>query len=339
MVKVLASGRLDAAWVERFAAAYDFTYVEWDDASQPAAPGALIALIGDNEVLITEAENVGRSVLESCPKLVAIVDTRAAPVNVDIAAATERGVVVINTPGRNAEAVGDLTVALMVMVARDVWPAILGMRNGTWKREGQLANYLAHQGVELPGKTVGLVALGATGRAVAKRLAGFDVRLIAYDPFATPEAAAALGIELVDLDTLLATSDFVSLHAPVTAQTKGMIGARELALMKPSAFLVNVARAALVDQDAMLASLQARRIAGAALDVYDPEPLPDDHPLYALDNVFLVPHLGGASREVADHQSQLAWDGLAAFINGRAFNVVNPAAFDRAHARLGNRAG
>jgi phosphoglycerate dehydrogenase-like enzyme len=339
MVKVLASGRLDASWVERFASAYDFTYLEWDDGSQPSAPEALIALIGDTQVLITEAENVGRTVIEGCPNLVAIVDTRAAPVNVDIQAATDHGVVVINTPGRNADAVGDLTVALMVMVARDIWPAMMGMRNGTWKREGQLANYLSHQGVELPGKTVGLVALGATGRAVAKRLAGFGVRLIAYDPFATPEGAAALGIELVDLDTLLATSDFVSLHAPVTTQTKGMIGARELALMRPTAYLVNVARAALVDQEAMLDALQTRQIAGAALDVYDPEPLPDDHPLYALDNVFLVPHLGGASREVADHQSQLAWDGLAAFIDGRQFNVVNPAAFDRAHARLASTTG
>jgi len=334
MVRVIVSGRLDPAWVSRFAADYDLTYVEWEEGAGPAGPAELARRIGGNQVLVTEADNVTREVIDTCPELVAIVDTRAATVNVDVTAATEHGIVVINTPGRNADAVGDLTVAMMVMVARDVWPATVAMRDGTWHREGQLANYLAHQGVELPGKTVGLVALGATGRAVAKRLAGFDVRLVAYDPYATPEAAQALGAELVDLDTLLSTSDFVSLHAPVTAQTRGMIGRRELGLMKPTSFLVNAARAALVDQEAMIEALQQGRIAGAALDVFDPEPLPDDHPLYSLSNVFLVPHLGGASREVADHQSQLAWDGLAAFLAGRRFNVVNPDAFDRARDRL-----
>ena len=338
MVKVIASGRLDATWGERFSAAYAFSYVEWEEGTPPASPTELIERLRGYQVLITEEDHVTREVLEALPELALIIDTRAAPVNIDIDAATDHGVAVINTPGRNAEAVGDLTVMMMVMGARNVWEAMARARDGRWLELGLLPAYLLHQGIELPGKTIGLVGLGATGRATARRLAGFGVRLIAFDPFVAAEVATGLGVELVDLDTLLSTADFVWLHAPVTAGTRGMIGAREFGLMKPTAFFINSARAALVDQDAQVAALREGRIAGAVLDVYAREPLPLDDPLLTLPNVSLIPHLGGATREVADHQSQIAWDGLAAFIAGTPHNVVNPAAFERARARFTARA-
>jgi phosphoglycerate dehydrogenase-like enzyme len=333
-LRILASGRLPDRWVERFAADHDLTYIEWDESQPPADEDQLVARLAGRQVLITEEDQVTAGVLRRSPDLAVVIDTRAAPVNVDVAAATELGVAVLNTPGRNADAVGDLTVMMMVMVARKVWPAMLAVRDGTWLRKGLLPSYLAHQGWELKGKTVGLIGLGATGRATARRLQGFSPRLIAHDPFVAASFAADLGVELVDLDGLLSGADFVSLHVPLVAETRGLIGARELALMKPTAFLVNSARAGLVDQAALLTVLGEQRIAGAALDVYPREPLPPDDPLLALPNVVALPHLGGATHEVTDHQSRIAWEALVAFLEGRPINVVNPAAVAAAQARL-----
>jgi phosphoglycerate dehydrogenase-like enzyme len=230
--------------------------------------------------------------------------------------------------------VGDLTVMVMIMAARNAWRAMTALRDGTWLELGLMPGYLSFQGHELPGKTVGLIGLGATGVATARRLAGFDVRLVSYDPYVSAATAADVGVELMELDALLKTADFVSLHAPLTPATTGMIGPRELALLKPSAYLINCARAGLVDGAALLEVLRERRIAGAVLDVFAREPLPLDDPLLELPNVVLLPHLGGATYEVMDHQARIAWDCLGAFLDGQLINVVNPAAVTAAHARL-----
>ncbi len=294
-----------------------------------------MARIAGQQVLITEADEVTRSVIERSPELGVIIATRAAPANVDVDAATEHGVVVINTPGRNADAVGDLTVMMMVMVMRNAWPALTSVRDGLWVERGLLPSYLANQGFELREKTIGLVGLGATGLATAQRLAGFGARLVAHDPFVEVAVAEGVDATLLALDDVLRDSDIVSLHVPVTPATTGMIGARELGLMKPTAFLVNSARARLVDPDALVETLRERRIAGAALDVYMQEPLPVDDPLLELPNVVAIPHLGGATHEVGDHQARIAWEALEAFIGGAVVNVVNPDAIPAARERLG----
>ncbi len=338
-LRVLASGRLPDRWIERFAEAHDLTHVEWDESQPLASEDELVARIAGQQVLITEADEVTRSVIERSPELAIVIDTRAAPANVDVDAATEHGVIVINTPGRNADAVGDLTVMMMIMVMRNVWPGLTSVRDGLWVERGLLPSYLANQGFELREKTVGLVGLGATGLATARRLAGFGARLVTSDPFVAPDVAASVEAEPVELDELLRASDIVSLHVPLTPATAGMIGARELGLMKPTAFLINSARAALVDPAALVESLRARRIAGAALDVYTREPLPLDDPLLDLPNVVALPHLGGATREVSDHQTRIAWEALEVFLEGGDRNIVNKEAIPAARERLGLTSG
>ena len=333
-LRVVSSGRLSERWLRRFSEAHDFSHYAWDESQPLATPEELVARIAGCQVLITEADSVTRDVIVRSPDLAIIIDTRAAPVNVDVEAASERGIVVITTPGRNADAVGDLTVMMMIMVARNVWPAMTALRDGTWMELGLMPGYLAFQGWELPGKTVGLIGLGATGLATARRLAGFDVRLVAYDPFVSADVAADVGAELLELDVLLRIADFVSLHAPLLPATTGMIGTRELGLLKPTAYLLNGARAGLVDGEALLETLREGRIAGAVLDVYTREPLPLDDPLLALSNVVLLPHLGGATHEVTDHQSRIAWDSLESFLAGEAINIVNPVAVAVARERL-----
>ena len=334
-LRVLSSGRLPARWAQRFDEAYDFSHYESDESQPVASEAELTARIAGYQVLITEEDEVTRAVISGSPDLAIVIDTRAAPVNLDVEAATEHGVVVINTPGRNADAVGDLTVMMMIMVMRNVWPAMVSVRDGTWVERGLLPSYLANQGFELRDKTVGLVGLGATGLATARRLAGFGARLVAHDPFVGADVAAGVDVALLEFDELLRSADIVSLHVPLSPATTGMIGARELGMLKPSAFLVNSARAGLVDADALIETLRAGRIAGAALDVFTREPLPLDDPLLELPNVVAIPHLGGATHEVTDHQSRMAWDALAAFLAGGAMNIVNPGAVPAARERLG----
>ena len=202
-LRVLASGRLSERWSRKFAETHDFTHYEWEESQPPLSETDLTARIAGQQVFITEEDQVTRDVIARSPDLVVVIDTRAAPVNVDIEAATEHGVVVINTPGRNADAVGDLTVMMMIMVMRNVWPALKSVRDGTWIERGLLPSYLANQGFELRDKTVGLIGLGATGLATARRLAGFDTRLVAHDPFVAADLAARVEAELVELEQLL----------------------------------------------------------------------------------------------------------------------------------------
>jgi phosphoglycerate dehydrogenase-like enzyme len=181
------------------------------------------------------------------------------------------------------------------------------------------------KGNELWGMTVGIVGLGAVGREVAKRLKGFDTRLLVYDPYVPSEEVEHLGAQSVDLATLLSVSDVVTLHAPLTAETKGMLGQTELALMKPSAFLINTARGELTDEDALYAALKEGEIGGAALDVFVEEPPPADHPLLQLPNVIATPHIGGNTREIPEHQSRIVVSDLERLFQGkRPLHVLNP---------------
>ncbi|MCU0503605.1 MAG: 2-hydroxyacid dehydrogenase, partial [Anaerolineae bacterium] len=211
--------------------------------------------------------------------------------NVNFAHAKEKGLLVFNTPGRNADAVADFTVGMIIAEARNIARGHHGLKKGEWIR-----TYPNYQHIpDLPGRTVGLIGLGEIGLKVARRLSGFDVQLLGYDPYAKPEVVAQHGVHLIGLDDLLATSDFVSLHARLTAENRHMVGPRELALMRPTAYLINTARAGLVDEDALYQALKEGRLAGAALDVFEKEPPGRDHPLVTLANVTLTPHMAGGS--------------------------------------------
>jgi len=338
-MKIFASGNLSQRWLDRFREHFELDYYDWGSRGEFLPEDEFIQRLQGASILITEADEVTGTIMDSAPDLALIIDCRAATVNVDVKAATERGIVVCNTPGRNADAVADLTIAMMVMVLRKVWPGLKHLHDGTWHEWGFDRSYLWNRGHELPEKTVGLIGLGAVGRKVAYRLQGFDVTLLGYDPFVSQADAASLGIEMAGLDDLLIRSDIVSLHAPITPQTKGMIGRREFELMKPSAYFINTARAVLVDEAALIEALTNHRIAGAALDVFHQEPLPADYVLFTLPNVVALPHIGGATFEVTDHHSRIAYQTLMSFLDGKPVNVVNPEALASAQARLGTYRG
>ena len=281
------------------------------------------------DVLIVEADLVHAEVLESCP-LRMIGCCRGDPVNIDLELATRKGIPVFHTPGRNADAVADITLAFMLMLARHLPQVAETFQGGgpAFERTGDfLEMYNRFTGVELGGQTVGLVALGAVGREVAARLRAFKARVLAYDPYVRqpPE-----GVELTDLEELLRASDFVSLHAPVTAETQNLVSRERLALMKPSAYFINTARAALTDEDALYEMLVAGRLAGAALDVLHNEPLQGDNRFLSLPNVIVTPHLGGATHDVVRHQSDIVVDAIESYLRGeRPRWIANPEVLEK----------
>lgn len=281
------------------------------------------------DVLIVEADLVHAEVLEGCA-LRMIGCCRGDPVNIDLECATRRGVPVFHAPGRNADAVADLTLGFLLMLARHLMPLHDVFRGGGGRVEGAgdfLALYTRFTGVELGGRTLGLVGLGAVGREVASRALAFKARVLACDPYVT-EAPA--GVQLCALDELLRSADFVSLHAPVTPQTRGMLTRERLALLRPSAYLVNTARAALTDEDALYDMLRAGRLAGAALDVLSEEPLQPGNRFLALPNVIVTPHIGGATLDVTRHQSEIIVEAIERHLRGeRPRFVANPAVFAR----------
>jgi len=240
-------------------------------------------------ILVTgRGEKITRKVMEASEKLRVVSKYGVGVDNIDVKAATEMGIIVTRTPGANANAVAEFAVAMILAATRKIPLAMAHLKAGGW-REQKLV------GVELASSTVGLVGLGHIGFRVAKKLKGLDAKVLGYDPYVTGEKAAEVGVELAELERLLRESDVVTIHAALTEQTKHLIGERELALMKPSAYLVNTARGAIVDQKALYRALKEGRIAGAALDVFEEEPLKPDNPLFQLDNVILTPHVGDST--------------------------------------------
>ena len=286
------------------------------------------------QLAVIENDNVTAEVLVACPELIVIIDFRGTVTNVDLTCATRLGVAVINTPGRNADAVADFTVGMMINCARQVIRGIDTLRANQWLEKGARWTYVNHQGYDLPGKTVGLVGLGAIGRLVAKRLSGFEVNLVGYDPFVKPEEAETFGVQWLPLDEVMACADLVSLHVPLTDATRGMIGVAQLRCMKPEAYLINTSRADVIEVQALLQCMQESWIAGAALDVFSEEPIGSDHPLTVLPNVICTPHLGGATRDVVANHTRIGMLGLRAFMQGETpAHCVNPQSLELARTK------
>lgn len=238
---------------------------------------------------------------------------------IDVAACTAHDVALVNAPDamRGPTAAGALL--LMLALAKQLLPLDRMVREERWDKRGAVA------GFELTGRTLGVVGLGNTGRELVRLAAPFGMRVMAYSPHADPAAAAGLGVELTSLEAVLREADFVCLHCRLTPETRGLIGARELALMKPSAYLINMARGPVVDHAALVAALQTRQIAGAGLDVFHAEPLPAGDPITQLDNVVLAPHWLAGTRDVFRAAGETNCRALRAAAHGEVPpNVVNP---------------
>jgi D-3-phosphoglycerate dehydrogenase / 2-oxoglutarate reductase len=265
-------------------------------------------------VVVVESDSVKGPVLDLT--LMAIGSCRGDPNNVDVATATARGIPVLRAPGRNADAVAELTVALLFAVNRGVVRADRDVRDGEIYRDGTIP-YQRFRAWQLAGRTAGLVGLGAVGRATRWRLEGLGMRVIAHDPYADDATHS--------LDDLLAEADVVSMHAMVTPESQGMIGTDQFARMKDDAIYVNTARAMLHDTDALVGALESGALAGAGLDHFEGEHLPTDHPLQSMPNVVLTPHIGGATYDTEANHSKLIADGLEQLLGGgKPDNLVNP---------------
>lgn len=247
-------------------------------------------------------------VFQMAPKLKAVAKFGVGVDNIDLEAAKRRGVKVLNAPGQNANAVAELTVAYILDLLRRIIPTHQALERGEWPR---------WLGSELKGKTVGLVGFGAIAKLVAKKLSGFDVKVLAFDLYMNEEAAGALGVQPCDLDELIAASDIVSLHIPASEDTYHMFNAERFLRMKKGAYLINAARGGLVDMDALCAALQKGQLAGAALDAFEVEPLPADSEIFRSGNVICTPHIGAETREAYTNVSLCVAQGIVDVLAGR----------------------
>jgi autoinducer 2 (AI-2) kinase len=330
---ILVTADLDAAGLERLAALGSVTHRGYKQAMRLLRGEALAQALEGVGVFVTEIDVLDAATLCGARDLRVVATCRGDAVNVDVGACTELGIPVLHAPGRNAESVADLTLAFLLMLARHLPAADAFLREpggvaGDMARMGRA--FARFQGRELGAQTVGLVGFGAVGRAVAARLRGFGTRCLACDPFVPSAEMRRAGVEPVSLATLLAESDFVSLHAPGSAGDRPLIGAAELARMKPGAFLINTARARLVDASALAEALRSGRVAGAALDVFAVEPPGADDPLLALPNVIATPHVGGNTADVATHQGRIVAAGLEQLrAGGCPPTLLNPETLER----------
>jgi autoinducer 2 (AI-2) kinase len=331
-MKILVTAQLDE---EALATLGHYGQVEhsgYTETMRTLAGSKLVKALQGVNVLVTEVDQVRKPVFAQTPSLRVVSCCRGAPVNIDIAAATEHGVPVLNAPGRNADGVADLALLFMLALLRHLLPLAGILRQEGDGMEKLARVFISFQGVELWNKTVGLVGLGAVGRAVAARLQPFGSHVVAYDPYVAQSEASKIGVTMLGLNELLRQADLVSLHAAVTPETTGLLGEREFRSMKEGAFLVNTARSALADEAALYRVLRDGHLAGAALDVFNDEPPAPDNPLLTLDNVIATPHIGGQTAEIITHQSRIVVDDLVRMFEGRRpLRCINPQTLDGFH--------
>ena len=278
----------------------------------------LLEIIGEYDALmVRSASKVTAEVIERATKLKIIGRAGVGVDNIDIPAATARGIIVINSPGGNTIAATEHTFAMMMSLSRKIPVANETMQKGQWNRK-------QYVGVELKGKTLGVIGLGRIGIGVSKRALGFEMNVIGYDPYVNEERANELGIKVVSLDELITSSDFITVHMPLTADTKNMISINEMKKMKNSVRLINCARGGIINENDLATAIKEKIIAGAAIDVFVEEPISKDHPLIGLDNVVLTPHLGASTIEAQIGVSLDVSKGIKAALNGEpVLNAVN----------------
>ena len=311
--------------LDKLKARVEVVYESWLDTRRLYSPEELGKRLREEKcsILVVEADFVFEEVFEQASELRFVGVCRGSAKNVDLEAASRYGVLVVNTPARNAVAVAELTLGLMLALARNIPAAHELVKSGRW--QDPVGPYIFFRGVELKGRVAGIVGLGAVGKEVASRLLALGMRVLVFDPFVGAEEMAKLGVEKVELENLLREADFVTLHCPVLPETIGLLDERKLCLMKSTAYLVNTAGWEVVEEEPLLRMLKERRIAGAAFDVFPTHPVPPHFPLLELDNVVLTPHIGGASDGTIARQSWMMVEEIERFLREeRPLNPLNP---------------
>jgi glyoxylate reductase len=298
----------------------------WQEELPPSRSDLLKRVQGVDGLLCLLTDRVDGEVMDAAGKQLKVISNHAVGFdNIDVPAATARGIPVGNTPDVLTDATADFAFALLMAVARRIPEAERYVHDGKWKTWGPKLLL----GVDIKGATLGLIGFGRIGQAMARRAAGFDMRVIYYDPKEV-KPSPNFEAERVDFETLLKESDFVSIHTPLTPDTHHLIDAKALSKMKPNAVLINTARGPVVDSHALYEALNANRIFGAGLDVTEPEPLPLDSPLLKLDNLIVVPHIASASTPSRNQMSWMAAQNLIAGLKGeRLPNCINPQVYGR----------
>ncbi|HUS82180.1 MAG TPA: phosphoglycerate dehydrogenase [Dehalococcoidia bacterium] len=272
-------------------------------------PDELLRIIGEYDALVVRSQTrVTAEVIEAGKKLVAVGRAGAGVDNIDVDAATRRGIIVVNTPLGNSISAAEHTIALMLSLSRYIPQANAALKEGKWERQ-------RFMGVEVRGKTLGIIGLGQIGSEVARRARGLEMQVIAHDPFVAEERAQSLIVEMVALEDLLRRSDYIAIHTALTAQTRGLIGDKELKLVKPAVRIINVARGGIVDEEALYNAVEEGRVAGAAVDVFSKEPA-EDNILFKSDRIIVTPHLGASTAEAQERVALDIAEQLAAIFRG-----------------------
>lgn len=314
MMKILISDNFSARGVEVLNRFEQFQV----DQNVGLKPDELKAIIGQYDALIVRSETkVTADIIAAATNLKVIGRAGSGVDNIDVPAASKRGIVVMNAAAGNSVTTGEHTLAMMMAMARKIPQAHATLKNGKWDKK-------KFMGVELRGKTLGIVGFGNIGKIVAQGALGLGMKVLAYDPFLSKEIAARAGVEVVSLDEICERSDFVTVHTPLTDETRGIIGEAAIAKMKDGVRIINCARGGLVDETALYLAVQSGKVAAAALDVFTTEPAPADHPLLTLDNIVVAPHLGASTNEAQDQVAIITSEQIAAFlINGEISGAVN----------------
>lgn len=278
----------------------------------------LLPIIGEVDAMVVRSETkISRKVIEAAPRLRVVGRAGVGVDNVDVEAATQRGVVVMNTPGGNTISTAELTFSMLMALARKIPQAHMSMKNGEWNRK-------AFSGVELYNKTLGILGMGRIGSEVARRAIAFGMRVLAYDPYLALSRAKAMQVELVELDEIYANADFITVHMPMSDETRGMVNASAFAKMKKGVRVLNCARGGIINEEDLIVAIEAGQVAGAALDVYEVEPLAKDAKLRSLPQVIMTPHLGASTDEAQENVGIEVAEAITDYLlNGAVRNAVN----------------
>ena len=324
-MKILFTAEYDDQYLEQIKSLGDVDIKGWALGLPKLTESELIEYGKDKEIIITSYDDITKNVIDGCSNLKLVACTRATPVNVDTAYAKSKGIKVLYTPGRNSDSTAEHTIALMLSVARNIPQAHMALKNGEFTGEApekesakkglrddviwgmdEHSPYVVFKGMELKDKTLGIIGYGSIGRRVGEIAHAFGMNLLIYDPYVSDVDVNRLGRTKVSLDELLRKSDMVTVHLKVTEDTRNLINEEAFAKMKKNAYFINCARAAVVDEEALIEALRNKEIAGAALDVYAKEPIYKNHPFITeLSNVVITPHIAGATYDILGNHTKM----------------------------------